>query len=314
MIRKISGLFILASALCASCASNSDATNPAVTWEILSPQDGNESKAICRFTVTGLDSISRLCFNQLPREKRVISQGDSIVEICAGYYYLTAPEFGTKADNAVIEIEYDEPIRTDAFLPESFHAITPGGRIIPVESTIKPLLDASIENKEWTNWITSADSIYRLNEKLATGKKPEPFDISPSFKKVTLTDGVFKSGLPVTTSAIRHENPEYYKITLTPEKALIEGASPRAIKMAQRTLERRLLEPNGGEIPCAVIEDYPDYPYRALMIDIARNFYNPEQMQKIVGLMADYRLNTLHFHITDDEAWSSSHSLNIAIQ
>ena len=39
------------------------------------------------------------------------------------------------------------------------------------------------------------------------------------------------------------------------------------------------------------------------MIDIARNFYNPEQMQKIVGLMADYRLNTLHFHITDDEAW-----------
>lgn len=303
MIRKLTGFLIFASAICTSCASHSEANNPVVTWEILSPEDGNESKSICRLTVTGLDSISRLCFNQLPREKVVISQGDSLFEICAGYYFLTAPEFGTSAENAVIEIRYDEPIRTDAFLPESFHAITPGGKIIPVETNIKSLLDASKENKEWTAWITPADSIYRLNEKLISGKKPGPFDIAPSFKKVTLTDGSFKSGTPIKTSVIRHENPEFYRITLTPDNALIEGASPRAIKMAQRTLERRLLEPNGGEIPCAIIEDYPDYPYRALMIDIARNFYNPEQMRKITALMADYRLNTLHFHITDDEAW-----------
>lgn len=293
----------LTTPLSSSAATDPAPVRPAVKWEIVTPAPGEGRRSIGRFTVSGLDSIARLCFNQLPRGMKVLTPGDSIVEINAGYYYLTSPKFGTDAKDAVIDVEYEWVVFADAEQPESFHAVTLSGRIMPVEATISPILEACLDNPEWMKWTVSPDSIYRLNEKLKTGKEPGPFDIIPSFKEVVLTHGTFKKGTPVKAALINNENPEFYRISLTPDSAIVEGASGRALKTALRTLERRLLEPNGGEIPCATITDYPDYPYRALMIDIARNFQTPEAMRKLTEVMADQRLNTLHFHITDDEAW-----------
>ena len=303
MIFKLPISFLLASSLISSACVNVSASNPSVKWELLSPDIYGTGKSVGRFTVNGLDSISRLCFTQLPRGMRTLSAGDSIVELNAGYYYLTSPKFGTNSPQAIIDVEYTWDINADAEQPVSFHALTPGNRIIPVEASLSPILESSLSNPEWSEWTIAPDSLYRLNEILASGRKPGPFDIAPSFKRVKLTKGTFKSGDKISTVIVKHENPEYYRITLKPGKALIEGASQKAINMAKRTLTRRLLEPNGGTIPCAVIEDWPDYPYRALMIDIARNYQTPETMHTLTELMADYRLNTLHFHITDDEGW-----------
>lgn len=303
LIGGISALSVLGGDLTIIETATASSSLPKVSWEILSPEKSEGKVMVERFTVTGLDSIYRLCFNQLPRPMKVISTGDSLVEINAGYYYLTSPRFGTGEKEAVIDVECEWPMRAIAETPESFHAITPGGRIIPIEANMQPITDIALKNPKWREWIISPDSIYRLNEELAAGKKPGPYDISPSFKKVTMKRGVFKAGMPVTTELIQHVNPEFYRITLTPKGGKIEGASKQAIKLARRTLNRRLLDENGGELPCAVIEDYPDYPYRALMIDIARNFQTLENMRKLTEIMADYRLNHLHFHITDDEAW-----------
>lgn len=298
---------------------------PTLKWELL-PPDSTGGRCVERFTVNYADSVARLCFTQLPRPMKTVSPGDSIVEINAGYYYVTSPHFGTGAENIMIDVECEWPLRAVAEGPEAFHAITPGNRVIPVALHNKQsIADAALKDPKWRSWMIPADSIYRLNEKLIQGKKPEPFDIVPSFKKVTLTEGIFKDNLPIETVIIdppssqvmdfastqrnssnpEHYklNPEYYKIMLTPEKAIIEGASEKVVAMGRRMLERRLLEPNGGVLPCAVIEDWPDYPYRGLMIDIARNFQTPETMHDMASLMADYRFNRLHFHITDDEAW-----------
>lgn len=123
--------------------------------------------------------------------------------------------------------------------------------------------DAALRDARWQKWMIPADSIFRLNERLATGKVPGPFDIAPSFKKVTLTEGTFTAGLPVRTQIIDDPRPEFYRITLTPDSALIEAVTPAAVAMGRRMLERRLLEPAGGSLPCAVIEDWPDFPNRA---------------------------------------------------
>ena len=276
---------------------------PTVKWELLTPESAG-GKCVERFTVNYADSVARLCFTQLPRPMKTVSPGDSIVEINAGYYYVISPQFGTGAKDIVIDVECEWPLRAVAEGPEAFHAVTPGNRVIPVALHNKQsMTDAALTDPKWQNWMIPADSIYRLNEKLIQGEKPGPFDIVPSFKKVTLTEGIFKAGTPIETAITYNLNPEYYKITLTPEKAVIEGASEKAVAMGRRMLERRLLEPNGGVLPCAVIEDLPDYPYRGLMIDIARNFQTPETMHDMASLMADYRFNRLHFHITDDEAW-----------
>jgi len=300
----------LSSALILACASTvipavtheaPQSNLPSVKWELLAPD--STGRCIGRFTISNSDSIARLCFTQLPRPMKAISEGDSLVEINAGYYYLSSPRFGGKEKETVIDVEYSWPLRAVSETPESFHAFTPGGRLIQVKDVKNSLTDIAIEDENWKKWMIPADSIYRLNEKISKGKIPGPFDIVPSFKKVTLAKGTFKKGSPIERVLVKHSNPEYYKITLKKDKAVIEGASEKTLDMAQRTLERRLLDSGKNSLPCAIIEDWPDYPYRALMIDIARNFQTPETMRDIVTLMADYRMNHLHFHITDDEAW-----------
>jgi hexosaminidase len=51
------------------------------------------------------------------------------------------------------------------------------------------------------------------------------------------------------------------------------------------------------------IEDAPRFGYRGIHIDVARNFQKKETILKTLDLMAFYKINTLHFHLTEDEGW-----------
>jgi hexosaminidase len=51
------------------------------------------------------------------------------------------------------------------------------------------------------------------------------------------------------------------------------------------------------------IEDAPRFRYRGLHLDVARNFHKPSSVKKLLELMAFYKLNKFHFHLTDDEGW-----------
>jgi len=56
-------------------------------------------------------------------------------------------------------------------------------------------------------------------------------------------------------------------------------------------------------IPCVEVKDEPRFPYRAFLLDVARNFQTKEQVLKLLDAMALYKLNVFHFHLTDDEGW-----------
>ncbi|WP_256012222.1 family 20 glycosylhydrolase [Desertivirga xinjiangensis] len=57
------------------------------------------------------------------------------------------------------------------------------------------------------------------------------------------------------------------------------------------------------EIPSVTIRDKPRFGYRGLMLDVARNFQTKESVKRIIDVMALYKLNTLHWHLNDDEGW-----------
>ena len=56
-------------------------------------------------------------------------------------------------------------------------------------------------------------------------------------------------------------------------------------------------------LPCVHIEDSPRFGYRGLLIDVARHFFDVGQMKRIINLMTLHKLNTLHWHLTDDQGW-----------
>lgn len=62
--------------------------------------------------------------------------------------------------------------------------------------------------------------------------------------------------------------------------------------------------PAGGvALPVIEIKDAPRFAYRGLMLDVARNFQSKETVFGVLDLMARFKLNVFHFHITDDEGW-----------
>jgi hexosaminidase len=57
------------------------------------------------------------------------------------------------------------------------------------------------------------------------------------------------------------------------------------------------------QIPCVEIQDSPRFPYRAFMLDVGRNFQPKSEIFKVLDVMALYKLNVFHFHLTEDEGW-----------
>jgi len=60
---------------------------------------------------------------------------------------------------------------------------------------------------------------------------------------------------------------------------------------------------NSIAVDAAIIEDAPGFTYRGLHLDVSRNFQTVETVKRLLDVMAFYKLNKFHFHLTDDEGW-----------
>lgn len=56
-------------------------------------------------------------------------------------------------------------------------------------------------------------------------------------------------------------------------------------------------------VPAVTIYDAPNRPWRGMMLDVARYFYDKEFVKKYIDMMAMYKLNKLQFHLIDDSGW-----------
>jgi len=98
---------------------------------------------------------------------------------------------------------------------------------------------------------------------------------------------------------------EYYEINIKDNRFELAGIDAHAVFNACQTLINLLGNTNGfpASIANVKITDYPDMEYRGIMLDVARNFTKKENVLKLIDLLSSYKLNVLHLHLTDDEAW-----------
>ncbi len=62
-------------------------------------------------------------------------------------------------------------------------------------------------------------------------------------------------------------------------------------------------DPTSWEVPCLSITDYPRFAYRGMHLDVGRHFYPVPFIKKFIDLMAIHKLNTFHWHLTEDQGW-----------
>lgn len=95
-----------------------------------------------------------------------------------------------------------------------------------------------------------------------------------------------------------------YRLTITPQQIIIAGKGAGLFYGIQTLIQLMPLERAAtAKLPCVQIEDYPRFGYRGLMLDVGRHFFSVEFVKKYIDLMAAYKLNNFHWHLTEDQGW-----------
>ena len=102
-------------------------------------------------------------------------------------------------------------------------------------------------------------------------------------------------------------SPEAYSLVVDPVQGVrIVGVSPTGVFYGLQSLRSLLPAPTpraGLVLPAIRVVDAPRFGYRGFMLDVARNFHPKPLVLRTLDLLARYKLNVFHIHLTDDEGW-----------
>lgn len=103
---------------------------------------------------------------------------------------------------------------------------------------------------------------------------------------------------------------EQYRLTIDPkDRIVIKGGSAKGVWWGLQSLSQILIDSaskaEGGQLKLAglEIEDWPEFAYRGAMLDCCRHFIPFEDVKKYIDIMAYHKLNTFHWHLTEDQGW-----------
>ena len=103
---------------------------------------------------------------------------------------------------------------------------------------------------------------------------------------------------------------EEYVLEISSEGIAIRGGSPSGVRWGLQTLSQVLIgranEQPGNEtlrLSGLRIADKPRFAYRGAMLDCCRHFFTVEEVKSFIDVMFLHKLNTFHWHLTDDQGW-----------
>ena len=109
----------------------------------------------------------------------------------------------------------------------------------------------------------------------------------------------------VLTSAGADKLPaEGYTIKVTPTQIVLTGKGAGLFYAVQSVMQ--MLPSKTGDkiiVPAVDINDYPRFGYRGTMLDVSRHFFPISFIKKYLDQLAYYKINTFHWHLTDDQGW-----------
>ena len=116
--------------------------------------------------------------------------------------------------------------------------------------------------------------------------------------------------LEISPSAQQNSD-EGYDLTIASTGVRIVGASAAGVFYGVQTLrqllpwsvELRGARPHAIAVATGHIVDRPRFVWRGAMLDVARHFYGPRDVKRYIDLLASYKFNRLHLHLSDDQGW-----------
>ena len=107
------------------------------------------------------------------------------------------------------------------------------------------------------------------------------------------------------------EGPEAYQLYISKDSIILNAKTSEGAFRGVQTLRQLIPETSNDTLtemplwPIATgkILDKPNFEYRGSMLDVARHFFSVDDVKKYIDLLAYYKINALHLHLTDDQGW-----------
>ena len=97
--------------------------------------------------------------------------------------------------------------------------------------------------------------------------------------------------------------PEGYSLSSGPGGVTVTASTGAGLFHGAQTLRQLLPARGTGTVPAVRITDRPRYAVRSAQLDVARHFFPVPVVEQLIDLLAEYKLNYLHLHLTDDQGW-----------
>ena len=284
---------LLAALFFVSCS-----TTPTVEW-IEGDKDPETGLYENEFVVRGVPADSQdwvfWFWSQTLTKYELVESDGMKLEVFKARIHMLRPEGTPKVAG-----EYRVRYRTSAKLwnvskyPSRFSYRNGTEKPIKIDVKYKPLPLAS-----------DGEDIFKTNAEV-TISESAPEHIVPYPKSIVYAaDGTTNLSAwqreTANVKMVEEKHPEgWYRITLDGE-VKIEAVDELGAYYAGTTIEN--IKTNGTVVRNLTIEDYPDFDVRGFMIHLASAPKTMEEMYKFIDLMARYKLNLLHLHLTDDYGW-----------
>jgi len=104
---------------------------------------------------------------------------------------------------------------------------------------------------------------------------------------------------------------EGYQLTVTSSLVTVVAYKPAGLfrgiqtirQMLPAVIESTTVQPGPWNMATGTVRDYPRFSWRGSMLDVARHFFSVTDVKRYIDLMAYYKLNVFHFHLSDDQGW-----------
>lgn len=128
----------------------------------------------------------------------------------------------------------------------------------------------------------------------------------------TVKTGKASTGISFVSSKGPKLGAEGYMLTVSPKQIIITAEQPQGffygVQSLMQLMPSAVFSPTKvsgvtWSVPACTIEDQPRYGYRGSMLDVGRHFYPVAFIKKYIDLLAVHKMNTFHWHLTEDQGW-----------
>lgn len=124
------------------------------------------------------------------------------------------------------------------------------------------------------------------------------------------SEALVQAELLPSTSTLSDEG---YELTVSSEKVKVKAKTALGFFYAFQTVKKMLpanvmagvsdVSVTSYTLPVVTISDEPRFEYRGFMLDVSRHFFTVDEIKRMLNVMAYYKMNRFHWHLTDDQGW-----------